>query len=74
MVGPVIRIKSTLDFPVTESEVRLKDLKETVKGWEQSGFGIDEHPARAGTRMDTGQEITRLKRHLIETGLYRTAI
>ena len=74
MVGPIIRIKSLKEFPTTVSEVRLNDLKDTVKGWETSGLGIDEHPARAGTRIDTGQEITRVKRHLIQCGLYRTVL
>ena len=74
MAGPIIRIKSLEDFPETKSEVRLNDLKDTVKGWEKSGLGIDEHPARAGTRIETGKEITRLKRHLIQCGLYRTVL
>ena len=74
MIGQIIRIKSILKCPMTESEVRLNDLQDTVKGWETSCLGIDEHPARAGTRIETGEEITRLKKHLIEIGLYKTVI
>ena len=74
MIGSIKRVKSLEEFPKTKSEVRLNDLKDTVKGWETSGLGIDEHPARAGTRIDTGQEITRVKRHLIPCGLYRTVL
>ena len=74
MVGPIIRIKSFKQFSKTKSEVRLNDLKDTVKGWESLGLGIDEHPARAGTRTETGEEITRLKRHLIQCELYRTVL
>jgi len=74
MIGSIKRVKSLEEFPKTKSEVRLNDLKDTVKGWETSGLGIDEHPARAGTRIDTGQEITRVKRHLIQCGLYRTVL
>lgn len=74
MVGQIIRIKSLKEFPKTKSEVRLNDLRDTVKGWAMLGLGLDEHPARAGTRIETGKEITRLKRHLIGCGLYRTVL
>ena len=74
MVGPIKRVKSLEEFPETKSEVRLNDLRDTVKGWESLGLGIDEHPARAGIRIDLGKEITRLKRSLIGIGLYRAAI
>ena len=74
MVGPIIRVKSLKEFPTTVSEVRLNDLKDTVKGWETSGLGVDEYSARAGTRFETGKEITSLKRHLIQLGLYRTVL
>ena len=74
MIGPIIRTKSLKEFSKTKSEVRLNDLKDTVKGWAMLGLGVDEHPARAGTRMETGKEITRLKRHLIQCGLYRTVL
>lgn len=66
MIGPVIRVKLFKQDPKTKSEVRLNDLQDTVKGWEKSRLGIDEHPARAHVRIDVGQEITELKRHLIQ--------
>ena len=49
MIGPIIRVKSLKEFPKTKSEARLNDLRDTVKGWEMLGLGLDEHPARAGT-------------------------
>ena len=55
MIGQIFRIQSFKQSSKTESEVRLNDLKDTVKAWETSGLGIDEHPARAGTRLETDQ-------------------
>ena len=74
MIGQIVRTKKFEEYPKTKSEVKLGLLRDTVEAWERLRLGIDEHPARAGTRLETGEEITKFKRHLIETGLYRTVL
>ena len=65
-------VRKDPDDPIIEyqSEKKLKAMKETLRSWRLSGLGIDEFPATAGARMHLGEQITKLKWHMIEVGTH----
>ncbi len=74
MIGSIRRTKTLKDFPRTNNETELSDLRETIQSWSYLKLGLDEHPATAAARIEIGQKITGLKRALVESGLYEYRI
>jgi len=73
-MGRIIRTISIKEEKPTPQEVELRELRAVMARWEMLNLGLDEHPARASVRLDTGKKIMALKQSLVATGLYKVLL
>ena len=72
MIGRIIRVagsKITTRLESISDELLMQ--RQIIEGWQDRKLGLDEYPASAQARLEVGNEITALKRLLLESRAYK---